>query len=109
MIYMRAMSTTSTAIVPAADNAVYMAPTGELQLDVLIDGETVWLTQAQMASLFGSSQRMMSHHINNVFLDGELERGNNIQKMYIDRSKKPVALHSPDAIISRVRLLIFAQ
>jgi len=101
MNYMRAMSTaTSTAIVPAADNAVYMAPSGELQLDVRIDSETVWLTQAQMAILFGSSQRMMSHHINNVFSDGELERRNNIQKMYIDRSKKPIALHSLDVIIS---------
>jgi hypothetical protein len=110
MIYMRAMSTaTSTAIVPAADNAIYMAPSGELQLDVRIDSETVWLTQAQMASLFGSSQRMMSHHINNVFLDGELERRNNIQKMYIDRSKKLFALHSLGVIISRVRLLVFAQ
>jgi hypothetical protein len=77
-----------------------MAPSGELQLDVRIDSETVWLTQAQMASLFGSSQRMMSHHIGKVFSDGELERRNNIQKMYIDRSKKPIALHSLDVIIS---------
>ena len=47
------MSTaTSTAIVPASDNAVYMAPSGELQLDVRIDSETVWLTQAQIAELF---------------------------------------------------------
>ena len=39
MIYMPAMSTTSngSAIVPGADNAVYMAPSGELQLDVRID------------------------------------------------------------------------
>jgi prophage maintenance system killer protein len=101
MIYMAAMSTNvGAAIVPAADNAVYMTPSGELQLDVRIDSETVWLTQAQMAELFGSSQRMMSHHINNVFSDGELERKSNIQKMYIDRSKKPITLHSLDVIIS---------
>jgi prophage maintenance system killer protein len=43
---------------------------------------------------------MMSHHIGNVFAEGELERENNIQKMYIDRSKKPVTLHSLDVIIS---------
>ncbi|HJZ43962.1 MAG TPA: RhuM family protein [Hyphomicrobiaceae bacterium] len=104
MIYMPAMSTNamsrSTGIVPRADNAIYMAPSGELQLDVRIDSETVWLTQAQMAELFGSSQRMMSHHINNVFSEGELDRENNIQKMYIDRSKKPVTQHSLDVIIS---------
>jgi prophage maintenance system killer protein len=42
----------------------------------------------------------MSYHVRNVFSDGELERGINIQKMYIDRSKKPVTLHSLDVIIS---------
>jgi prophage maintenance system killer protein len=101
MIYMPAMSTTSsTVVVPATDNAIYMAPSGELQLDVRIDTDTVWLTQAQMSKLFGSSQRMMSYHINNVFSDGELDRRNNIQKMYIDRSKKPITLHNLDVIIS---------
>ena len=79
-----------------------MAPNGELRLEVRVDqeNETVWLTQDQMARLFGSSQRMMSYHINSVISDGELDRKSNIQKMYIDRSKKPVSLHSLDVTIS---------
>jgi hypothetical protein len=64
MIYMRARSTTtSTAIVPAADNAVYMAPSGELQLDVRIDSETVWLTQVQIAVLFDVQVPTINEHL----------------------------------------------
>jgi len=92
--------TSSTDLAPRKDSAVYMAPSGELQLDVKVDSETVWLTQAQMAELFSSSQRMMSYHIGNVFSEGELERKGNVQKMYIDRSKKPITLHNLDVIIS---------
>jgi hypothetical protein len=89
----------STAV---ALREVYMTSNGELRLDVRVDeeSETVWLTQDQIAKLFGSSQRMMSYHISGVFSDGELDRQSNIQKMYIDRSKKPVALHSLDVVIS---------
>jgi hypothetical protein len=92
----------SIAVAPRDESAVYMAPNGEIRLEVRVDreNETVWLTQDQMAKLFSSSQRMMSYHINGVFSDGELDRKSNIQKMYIDRSKKPVSLHSLDVIIS---------
>jgi prophage maintenance system killer protein len=92
--------TSHTDLALRSDSAIYMAPSGELHLDVQVDSETVWLTQAQMAKLFASSQRMMSYHIGNVFSEGELERKSNIQKMYIDRSKKPLTLHSLDVIIS---------
>ena len=43
---------TALSIVPRAEGAIYVAPGGELQLDVRVDGETVWLTQAQIAELF---------------------------------------------------------
>jgi prophage maintenance system killer protein len=92
--------TKTTEIALQPDTTLYLASDGELQLDVRVDSETVWLTQAQMAELFGSSQRMMSYHINNVFAEGELPRGNNIQKMYIDGAKKPTTLHNLDVIIS---------
>jgi hypothetical protein len=87
-------------IATLSESAVYMSPGGEIQLDVPFDADTVWLTQMQMAKLFGSSQRMMSYHINNVFADNELDRKSNIQKMYIAGSDKPVSLHSLDVIIS---------
>jgi prophage maintenance system killer protein len=100
---MRPSAADNPAVATATDDsAVYIAPTGELRLDVRVDkdNETVWLTQDQMARLFGSSQRMMSYHIRGVFSDGELDRESNIQKLYIATSTKPITLHSLDVIIS---------
>jgi len=107
MIYMRAMSTaTSTAIVPAADNSVYMAANGELQLDVRIDSETVWLTQAQMASLFDVQVPTINEHLMNIYEQGELERSATIRNFRIVRQEgrrtinRNIGHYSLDAIIS---------
>lgn len=43
-------------------------------LDVRLENETVWLTQAQMAELFQKERTVITRHINNVFKEGELER-----------------------------------
>lgn len=43
-----------------------------VQLEVLLNEETVWLTQSQMATLFGRNQSVISRHINNVIKEGEL-------------------------------------
>jgi prophage maintenance system killer protein len=107
MIYMRAMSTTtSTAIVPAPDNAVYMAPTGELQLDVRIDSETVWLTQAQIAVLFDVQVPTINEHLMNIYEQGELERSATIRNFRIVRQEgrrtisRNIGHYSLDVIIS---------
>jgi hypothetical protein len=107
MIYMRAMSTaTSTAIVPAADNAIYMAPSGELQLDVRIDSETVWLTQAQIAVLFDVQVPTINEHLKNIYEQGELERSATIRNFRIVRQEgrrtinRNIGHYSLDAIIS---------
>lgn len=42
-------------------------------LNVLTDGETVWLSQAQMCQLFGRDQSVIARHVRNVFKEGELE------------------------------------
>ena len=47
---------------------------GDVRLEVKTDGETVWLTQAQMCQLFGRDRTVVTKHINNIFRDGELER-----------------------------------
>ena len=46
-----------------------------VELSVDFDGETVWLSQAQMASLFATTKQNVSLHANNCFKDGELEKG----------------------------------
>jgi len=43
-----------------------------VQLDVSLEQETVWLTQAQMCDLFEKSKRTVSEHIRNIFKEGEL-------------------------------------
>ena len=79
---------------------IYESKDGATRLSVPFDGETVWLTQAQMAELFQRDISTISRHIVNVFEDGELEEEGNLQKMQIASSDKPVMLNSLDVIIS---------
>jgi prophage maintenance system killer protein len=52
---------------------VYEAPDGEVRVDVRLDRETVWLTQQQMAELFGRERSVVTKHIRNVYKEGELD------------------------------------
>lgn len=79
---------------------IYEAEDGVTKLSVSFDGDTVWLTQAQMAELFQRDISTISRHIANVFEDGELEEESNLQKMQIASSDKPIMLYSLDVIIS---------
>ena len=53
---------------------VFESEDGEVRLDVGFDGKTVWLTQAQMASLFMTTKQNISLHTNNCFKEGELDK-----------------------------------
>jgi hypothetical protein len=60
-------------IAPANDGvAVFIAPDGQLALDVMIDAETVWLNQRQLADLFGTSTPNIIQHINTIYAEKEL-------------------------------------
>ena len=72
----------------------------EITLEVPVEKETVWLTQAQMTELFRVDRTVITRHINNVFKEGELERESNVQKMHITNSDKPVQYYNLDVIIS---------
>jgi len=52
---------------------IYQNQDGNIKIDVRLDEETVWLTQTQMAALFGKDKRTISEHIRNVFKEGELD------------------------------------
>ena len=69
---------------------LYRAGDGKTALDVRLAGETVWLTQAQMAKLFDRDQSVISRHATNVFKEKELAQKGNMQKMHIASSDKPV-------------------
>lgn len=51
---------------------IYTAPSGAVRVDVLVQGESVWLTQDQLAQLFGRERSVISKHLRNIFKDGEL-------------------------------------
>lgn len=51
---------------------MYQADDGSTQITVQFEKDTVWLTQAQMAELFGKGRTTITEHINNVFSEGEL-------------------------------------
>ena len=69
-------------------------------MEVRLEDETVWLTQAQMAELFSKDISVISRHISRIFKDGELDKNSNLQKMQIPNSDKPISIYSLDMIIS---------
>lgn len=79
---------------------IYQTADGESALEVHLEQETVWLSQAQMVALFERDQSVVSRHIRNVFKEGELDQKSNMQKMHIANSDRPVAFFSLDVIIS---------
>ena len=60
---------------PGGQFLVYQTEDGKLKLDVRFEGETVWLTQPHMAELFQTTQQNISLHLQNIYAEGELERG----------------------------------
>jgi len=53
---------------------IYQTEDGQTKIDVRLENDTVWLTQAQMAELFEKDRTVITRHINNVFKEGELNR-----------------------------------
>ena len=51
---------------------LYQTDDGELKIQVRLENETVWLTQADMVELFQSSKSNISEHIKHIFEEGEL-------------------------------------
>ena len=78
--------------------AIFEAENGEIQ--VTLEQDMVWLSQANMMALFERDQSVLSRHIRNVFKEGELFEKSNMQKMHITNSDKPVTFYSLDVIIS---------
>jgi len=108
MVYTSAMSMASrhSEITPRAESAIYVAAGGELQIDVRIDSETVWLTQEQIARLFDVERSVITKHIANIYEEGELERAATSAKLALVRRegrrtvRRDIEHYSLDAIIS---------
>ena len=85
---------------------IYEAEDGQFKLDVQLDGETVWLTQAQMAELFQIKTQAVGKHLKNIYSEGELDESATCSKMEQVRSEgartvaRLVNAYNLDAVIS---------
>ena len=57
----------------ATEFLLYSAPNGEIKVEVLLNDETIWLTQERMAELFGVQRPAITKHLKNIFETGELD------------------------------------
>ncbi|MDI9311559.1 MAG: virulence RhuM family protein [Limnohabitans sp.] len=70
---------------------IYQNPDGKIKIDVRLEEETVWLTQDQMATLFGKAKSTINEHIKNVFAEGELEEKVVVRKFRITTQHGAIA------------------
>lgn len=79
---------------------IYHATGGKTGLEVKLQDETVWLSQSQMADLFGRDRTVITRHLRNIFETKELDEKSNVQKMHVPFSDKPVIYYNLDVVIS---------
>lgn len=79
---------------------MYQTEDGKTRIDVRMENETVWLSQAQMAELFQRDRSVITRHVNNAISEGEVDEKSNVQFLHVAHSDKPVAFYSLDIIIS---------
>lgn len=92
-------STENVVVYSSADNAVH--------LDVQLADETVWLTQQQIATLFGVQIPAVSKHLSNIFREGELDKKSVIsilENTATDGKKYRTMFYNLDAILSVGRI-----
>lgn len=83
-----------------SDIIIYQTEDGQTKIEAHFENETVWLTQAQISALFQKERSVITKHISNVFLEGELKEESNVQNMHISGSDRPVKFYNLDVIIS---------
>ncbi|MDO4781689.1 MAG: virulence RhuM family protein [Capnocytophaga felis] len=82
---------------------LYTTPNGDVRLDVLLQNETLWLTQKAIAELFGVQRPAITKHLNNIFESGELEENSVssiLEHTANDGKKYNTKFYNLDAIIS---------
>ena len=79
---------------------LFESPDGEVHLDVRLERESIWLSQKQMAELFGRERSVITRHVQRALADDELSAESNMQKVHNTFSDKPLTLYSLDAVIS---------
>ena len=80
---------------------IYQTEDGSTKIETRIKDETVWLTQDQMAVLFGKAKSTINEHVKNVYAENELLEADTMRKFGIPEfSTKPTNYYNLDVIIS---------
>ncbi|MCM8542873.1 MAG: virulence RhuM family protein [Lentisphaeraceae bacterium] len=81
---------------------LYETADGQFKIETRLQDETVWLTQKQMAELFGKAVSTVNEHIKNIFKEGELVEERTIRKFRIVQKEgsREVDFYNLDVIIS---------
>lgn len=88
------------------DIIIYQTDDGLTKIDVKVENETVWLSQQQMAELFSTSRTNIIEHINNIYLEGELDKKSTCQNFRQVRKEgnrnvsREIPFYNLDMIIS---------
>lgn len=77
---------------------VYSTDKG-LRIDIRFEGESLWMTQAQIGQLFGRDVSTVSRHIGNILDEGELDESGSLQKVQTTTGR-PATIYSLDMVIS---------
>ncbi len=66
------------------DNAssfiLYTSNSGDIKVNVFLEGETIWLTQKSIGELFGKSKSTISEHLSKIYSEGELDESSTVRK-----------------------------
>lgn len=83
---------------------IYRNKEGSIKIDVRMEEETVWLTQAQMGQLFGKDKRTISEHIGNIFKEGELDEEVVVRKFRITTQHGAMPGKTQDVVVNGYNL-----
>ena len=90
----------------ASNEIILYQPDDAVKIEVRVDDETVWLTQQQMADLFGTQRQAITKHLKNIYDSAELDRASTssilelLQKEGLRMVKRKVEFFNLDVIIS---------
>jgi len=73
---------------------------GELEINISLNNETIWLRQNEIASIFSIDRTGVTRHINKILSDQEVDEKSNVQKMHFANSDKPVKRYSLDIVLA---------
>jgi len=89
-----------------SDIVIYQTEDGKTELEIKLENETIWLSQKQMAELFGVTTATINEHIKNIYKEQELEEFSTIRKFLIVQTegkrkvKRNIDHYNLDMIIS---------